>query len=141
MLNRLSRVGTGIVVLAVLCFGQGKSSARGRTSSGRGSTASAVDPNAPKGVYPTSRGVLKSISGSQLLLEVDDEHEMKFRITRKTKIFASQGKDAAKEIKASSLEPGQTLSIDMQSGLDGSFEAIRVTLELPKEAPQESPKQ
>jgi hypothetical protein len=75
------------------------------------------------------------------LLEVDDEHEMKFRITRKTKIFASQGKAGATEITASSLEPGQTLSIDMQSGLDGSFEAIRVTLELAKEAPQESPKQ
>jgi hypothetical protein len=82
--------------------------------------------------------VIKSISGTQLLLEVDDEHEMKFRITRKTKIF-SQDKEGAKEIKASSLHPGQTVSIDMESSLDGSFEAIRVTLGIP-EAPKESPK-
>jgi hypothetical protein len=91
-----------------------------------------VDPNAPKGVYPTSRGVLKSISGSQLLLELDDEHEMKFRITRKTKIFSG-----TQEIKASSLHPGQTVSIDMQSSLDGSVEAVRVTLETPKDPPKQ----
>jgi hypothetical protein len=83
--------------------------------------------------------VVKSISGAQLLLEVDDEHEMKFRITRKTKFFSGD-KDGPKEIKASSLHPGQTVSVDMQSALDGAFEAVRVTLEAPG-VPKESPKQ
>ena len=66
----------------------------------------------------------------------NDEHEMKFRITRKTKFFASQGKQGngkqvTKEIKASSLHPGQTVDVDMQSSLDGSFEAVRVIVESP----------
>lgn len=123
MLNKLHRVVICAAVLAGICLGQGRAPARGR-----GATA-AMDPNAPKGVYPTSRGVLKSISGSMLLLEMDDEHEMKFRMTRKTKIFASSGAQGNQEIKASSLHPGQTISIDMQSGLDGAFEAVRIIVE------------
>jgi hypothetical protein len=67
-----------------------------------------------------------------LLLELEDEHEMKFRITRKTKFF-SQNKQDTQEIKASSLHPGQTVSVDMQSALDGSFEAVRITLESPNQ--------
>ena len=66
------------------------------------------------------------------MVETDDEHEMKFRVTRKTKIFASQADHSLQEIKASSLHPGQPISIDMQSGLDGSFEAMRIILESPK---------
>jgi hypothetical protein len=103
----------GVAVLAALCFGQ----------------------QGPAGVYPTSHGVLKSISRSFLLVGVDnDEHEMKFRITRKTKFFTSQGnkgKRVTKEIKASSLHAGQTVDVDMQSSLDGSFEAVRVIVESP----------
>ena len=146
MLKGLRRVAIRVLVLAGLCAGfcigqQGRVSRGGRTNaSGRGA-GSAIDPNAPKGVYPTSQGVVKSVSGSQLLLEVDDEHEMKFRITRKTKVF-SQDKQGMQEIKASSLHPGQNVAIDMQTGLDGSFEAIRIILEAPKakEAPAENPK-
>jgi len=67
---------------------------------------------------------------------MDDEHEMKFRITRKTKVF-SQDKQDTQEIKASSLHPGQAVSIDMQSSLDGSFEAVRVIVESPKESPKQ----
>jgi hypothetical protein len=77
-----------------------------------------------QGVYPTSRGVLKSISRAQLSIQVDDEHEMKFWITRKTKIFAQ-----SKEIKASSLQPGQAVAVEAQSAVDGSYEAVRVTVE------------
>jgi len=58
---------------------------------------------------------------------------MKFRITRKTKIFSFQGGQGHQEIKVSALHPGQTISIDMQSGLDGSFEAVRITVESPKQ--------
>jgi hypothetical protein len=64
----------------------------------------------------------------------NDEHEMKFRITHKTKFFSSQGKpgkQVTKEIKASSLHAGQAVDVDMQSSLDGSFEAVRVTVESP----------
>lgn len=135
------RVGVFTVLCIGLCFGQQKATQRGRTKgSGRGGSAAPADPNAPQGVYPTSRGVLKSISGKQLMVEVDDEHEMKFRITRKTKFFSSQGnqdKQSTREIKASSLHPGQTVSIDMQSALDGSFEAVRVIAESPKESPKQ----
>jgi len=70
---------------------------------------------------------------------MDDEHEMKFRITRKTKVFAqtkdAQGKNVPKEIKASSLEPGETIDVDMQTAADGSFEAVRITLVPLKEKP------
>ena len=105
MLKRLGSVGLWVA----LCFGQG--------------------------VYPTSHGVIKSIAGSQLFVQVDDEHEMKFRMTRKTKIYIqvkdSRGKNAAKEIKASSLKPGQTVDVDMQTSLDGAFEAVRITVVSP----------
>jgi hypothetical protein len=154
VLQRLKRVEISVVLsglcLAQLCliqtsFAQGRVPGRGRISSGRG-PATPVDPNAPKGVYPTERGILKSISGSQLFVEMDDEHEMKFRITRKTKIFTQtkdgQGKDVAKEIKASSLEPGETVDVDMQTAPDGSFEALRVTVVPPNSSRPnaESPK-
>jgi hypothetical protein len=135
----LSRVGIHVLVLAGLClpldcFGQAGASGQKRVkgSVGRGGSAAPADPNAPKGIYPTSHGVIKSISGSQLFVEVDDEHEMKFRMTHKTKIFAqskdNQGKTVAKEVKTSSLEPGQTVDIDMRSSLDGAFEAVRIVV-------------
>jgi len=71
---------------------------------------------------------------------MDDEHEMKFRITRKSKIFTqtknAEGKNVFKEIKASSLEPGETIDVDMQTAPDGSFEAVRITLVPLKEEPR-----
>jgi hypothetical protein len=106
VLKRLGSVG----LWAALCFGQG--------------------------VYPTSHGIVKSIAGSQLYVQVDDEHEMKFRMTRKTKIF-SQDKQGAREVKASSLKAGQTVDVDMQTSLDGAFEAVRITVVRPN---AESPK-
>ena len=129
MLKLLCRVEIWVVVFAGLCLAQfclAQEKAPGRT---------------PKGVYPTSHGVLKSIAGSQLLVQVDDEHEMKFRITHKTKIF-TQDKQGTREIKASSLQAGQTVDVDMQTSLDGVFEAVRVTVVSPKvESPKvESPK-
>ena len=126
MLKRLCRVGVCGVVLTALCWAQVRPP-RGRSSGANGRGTPQTDPNAPKGVYPTAHGVLKSISGGQLLMEVDDEHEMKFRITRKTKFF-SQSKDGAKEIKAAALEAGQTVDVDMQTALDGAFEAVHITV-------------
>jgi hypothetical protein len=156
VLKRLSRVEIRVGVFAGLClaqlclmqtsFAQGRMPGRGRTTGGRGALATPVDPNAPKGVYPTERGVVKSISGSQLFVEMDDEHEMKFRLTRKTKVYNQakddQGKTVAKEIKASALEIGETVDVDMQTAPDGSFEAVRISVvppnaDLPK---AESPK-
>jgi hypothetical protein len=65
-------------------------------------------------------------------VEMDDEHEMKFRISRKTKVYTqtkdAQGKNVPKEIKVASLEPGETIDVDMQTAPDGSFEAMRITL-------------
>ena len=118
--------------LPLVCSGQGGTSGQARPQkSRRGGSAAPADLNAPIGVFPTSHGVLKSISGSQLLLDVGDDHEIKFRITHKTKSYIqskdSQGRSIVKEIKTSSLQPGQTLDIDMQSSLDGTFEAIRIT--------------
>ena len=132
MSRPIRRVGICILVLAVLCSGQGRPVGRGRNSVGRGGPTGAIDPNAPKGVFPTSHGVLTSVSGSQLVVEVDGEHEMKFRVTRKTKVFSqnkdSQGKSVSREIKASSLEVGETVDVDMQGAPDGSFEAVRITV-------------
>jgi hypothetical protein len=127
------KAGICIAVLAGLCFGQ-RAPVQGRTkgSASRGGSVSPADPNAPKGVYPTAHGIVKSLSGSQLYVEVDEDHEMKFRLIHKTKIFTqskdAQGKIVTKEIKASSLEPGQTVDIDMQVSLDGAFEAVNVTV-------------
>ncbi len=132
MLKRFFRVGIAVAVFAILCAGQQQRVPSGQTrGSGKSGSQPAQDPNGPKGVYPTSHGVLKSISGSLLLVEVDDEHEMKFRITRKTR-FYSHDKQGTHEIKASSIQPGQTVDVDMQTSLDGSFEAMRVTLQSQK---------
>ena len=138
MLKGPSTAGICVVLaglgFSVLSFGQGKPSGRARTngSPATGRSTSPADPKALKGVYPTSRGVLKAISRTQLLLGMDDEHEMKLRITRKTKIF-SQSKQGIQEIKAASLQPGQAVAVETQSALDGSFEAVRVTVESPKQ--------
>ena len=74
---------------------------------------------------------------------MDDEHEMKFRMTHKTKIYIqvkdSQGKNVAKEVKSSSLEPGQTVDVDMQTSLDGAFEAVHVTVVSPVVSPNVGP--
>ena len=53
---------------------------------------------------------------------------MKFWITRKTKIFSQN-----KEIKAASLHPGQAVTVEAQSALDGAYEAVRITVEPPKQ--------
>ena len=91
-----------------------------------------ADPNAPKGVFPTAHGTVKSLSGSQLYVEVDEDHEMKFRLIHKTKIFVqskdAKGKIVERQAKASALGPGQTVDIDMQASLDGAFEAVRITV-------------
>ena len=132
MIKPFCKTGIWVVVMTGLCFGQ-RAPGQGRTrgSAGRGSAAPA-DPNAPKGVFPTAHGTIKSIAGSQLFVEVDEDHEMKFRLIHKTKFFRQfkdeQGKIVSKEIKASALEPGQTVDIDMQASLDGAFEAVHVTV-------------
>ena len=133
MLKQLARIGVFVVFATGLCFGQ-RPQAQGRSngSPGRGASAAPADPNAPKGVFPTAHGIVKSVAGSQLFVEVDEDHEMKFRLIHKTKIFQqskdNQGKIVSKEIKASALEPGQMVDIDMQASLDGAFEAVRITV-------------
>ena len=106
MLSKAITVGIVLLGLASLCWGQG--------------------------VHPTTYGVIKSISRSLLLIRVDDEHEMKFQITHKTK-FSSQDKQGSHDIKASSLEAGQAVAVEAQVALDGAFEAVRVTLGLPRQ--------
>lgn len=71
---------------------------------------------------------MKSISKTLLVLAVDDEHEMKFRITRKTR-FIAENKQGSREIKPADLEAGQPLAVDAQTTLDGAFEAVRVVAE------------
>ena len=138
MLKRLAKVGACIALVTGLCFGQGTTGqGRAKGSTGRGGSVAPADPNAPKGVFPTAHGTVKSISGSQLYVEVDEDHEMKFRLIHKTKIY-SQSKDGLKEIKASSLKPGETVDIDMQVSLDGAFEAVRVTV-VPADAEPTAP--
>lgn len=123
MRQNLRGAGATLVVLAGLCF----------------PLMSFGQAGAGQKAYPTSHGILKSISGSQLFVEVDDEHEMKFRMTRKTKVYIQskdgQGKNAVKEMKTSSLMPGQTLDIDMQISLEGEFEAVRILVVSPNAAP------
>ena len=108
-----------------------------RVPTGRGGSVAPADPNASKGVFPTAHGTVKSIAGSQLFVEMEEDHEMKFRLIHKTKIY-SQSKDGLKEIKASSLKPGETVDIDMQVSLDGAFEAVRVTV-VPSDAGHAAP--
>ena len=114
-----------LTVWAGLCLAQGPGPRK--DSSGKGGSVAPADSNAPKGVFPTAHGTVKSISGSQLYVEVEEEHELKFRLIRKTKIYI-KSKDGLKEIKASAIEPGQTVDIDMQASLDGAFEAVRITV-------------
>ncbi|MGH9645201.1 MAG: hypothetical protein ACRD4E_00170 [Bryobacteraceae bacterium] len=132
MPKRLARLGACIVLAAGLSFGQRAPQERTKGSGGRGGSMAPADPDAPKGVFPTAHGTIKSIAGSQLFVDVDEDHEMRFRLIHKTKIFSqskdSRGKIVSKEIKASSLEPGETVDIDMQVSLDGAFEAVRITV-------------
>jgi len=132
VLKQLARIGVFVVFAVGLCFGQRPQAQAGKGSPGRGASAVPADPNAPKGVFPTAHGIVKSVAGSQLFVEVDEDHEMKFRLIHKTKIFQqskdNQGKIVSKEIKASALEPGQMVDIDMQASLDGAFEAVRITV-------------
>jgi hypothetical protein len=124
MLLRTIAVGVLVIALGPFGWGQQRAPMRGRSSTaGRGALN---DPNAPKGVYATSHGVVKSISKSALMVAMDDEHEMKFRITRKTKFISGD-----KEIKASSIESGQSVAVDAETSLDGAFEAVRIILESP----------
>jgi hypothetical protein len=109
MLKRIFRIGISLAVFVLLCPGQESPSKR--------------KSEAPKTIYPTAHGVLKSIAGSQFTLEVEEEHELKFHLTRKTRIFLQN-----KEVKPTQLEPGQTLDIDMQASIDGSFDAIRINI-------------
>jgi len=64
------------------------------------------------------------------MVAMDEEHEMKFRITRKTKFFSGE-KQGSQEIKASAIESGQAVAVDAETTLDGAFEAVRVVLESP----------
>jgi hypothetical protein len=73
--------------------------------------------------------VVKSISKALLTVSVDEDHEIKFRLTRKTK-FSLPDKEGAHDIKSSALESGQTVSVDAETALDGSFEAARVVVEM-----------
>jgi len=114
-------IGVLVIALAPFCWGQQRP-VRGRNGStaGRGALN---DPNAPKGVYATSDGAVKAISKSALIVAMDNEHEMKFRITRKTKFISGD-----KEIKASAIESGQEVAVDAQTSVDGAFEAVRIVL-------------
>ena len=125
MLLRSIAVAVLVMALSPFSWGQQRAPVRGRASAtaGRGALN---DPNAPKGVYATSHGVVKSISKSVLMVAMDDEHEMKFRITRKTKFISGD-----KNIKASSIESGQSVAVDAETALDGAFEAVRIVLESP----------
>ena len=120
----LRSIAVAVLVMALSPFSWGQP-VRGRASAtaGRGALN---DPNAPKRVYATSHGVVKSISKSVLMVAMDDEHEMKFRITRKTKFISGD-----KNIKASSIESGQSVAVDAETALDGAFEAVRIVLESP----------
>lgn len=71
---------------------------------------------------------MKSISKTLLVLAMEDEHEMKFRITGKTR-FMAEDKQGSREIKPAALEAGQSLAVDAQTTLDGAFEAVRVVAE------------
>ena len=119
-----------MIALSGSCWGQQQRPMRGRGSSTAG-RVTPNDPNTPKGIYATSHGIVKSISKSVLMVAMEDEHEMKFRITRKTK-FVSGEKQGSQEIKASSIESRQAVAVDAETVLDGSFEAVRIVLESPK---------
>ena len=127
VLSKSVAVGILVIALSASCWAQQqRAPARSRRfSAGRGTLN---DPNAPKGVYATSHGVVKSISKSVLMVAMDDEHEMKFRITRKTKFFSGE-KQGSQEIRASAIESGQAVAVDAETALDGSFEAVRIVLE------------
>ena len=125
MLTKSLAVGILVIALSASCWGQQRPErGRGGSTTGRGTPK---DPNVPKGIYATSHGVVKSISKSELMMAMDDEHEMKFRITRKTK-FVSGDKQ---EIKASAIESGQAVAVDAETALDGSFQAVRIVLKSP----------
>lgn len=66
-------------------------------------------------------GTLASIDRKRLVLKIDEERSMDFRITGKTQFFRGKAK-----IKPSQLKPGEHLSIEAREDVDASVLALVV---------------
>ena len=72
----------------------------------------------------TFHGTLKSVSKKELVLEVQNEHEVAFAISHKTKFLKEK-----KSIKAADIPSGAVLSVDGKRDILGNTEAVVVRLE------------
>ena len=68
-------------------------------------------------------GLVKTVTGKQIVIEPDPDNSMTFVRSRRTKIV--QGGKPANE---SALKPGASVTVDCVTRLNGDLEAITVTL-------------
>lgn len=107
------RVAAYILVLLTLASGASYSQYRPRTDL----------------LLPNFRGILKGLDEKSLLLEDEDtENALSMRVTKKT-VFLIREKKA----KASDFHPGMAVSVEAKRFPDGSFDAVTVRVEKPKQ--------
>ena len=80
-------------------------------------------------ILPSFEGVLRSVSGKQLVVATPDDNEIRFHVVRGTAAYSG-----AKKISLSALRIGQRVSVEARVAPDGSFDAVTVHVEsLPRE--------
>jgi hypothetical protein len=69
-------------------------------------------------------GKVRSTTGKKLLIDMAEDQTLEFYYSKKTKFY-----DGDKKLEASSLKPGDRVSVEAQRGLDGTLNAVKVRLE------------
>jgi hypothetical protein len=75
----------------------------------------------------TFTGTVHDMDGKTLTVEDADAKTLQFFCTHKTRYF-----DGSKKIKSSDIKPGDRVSVESKTALDGELEAVNVRREHPK---------
>jgi hypothetical protein len=105
---RIFRLAGAVLLAALLCAAQGGYYGLGTS----GEPAADI------------HGTVRSATGKKLAIDVEGDQTLEFYYTRKTKFY-----DGDKKVKASSLKRGDRVSVEAQRGLDGTLNAVKVSLE------------
>ena len=99
-----------------------------------GATAIAQANKTPDVPLATFTGSVRIIDAKALTIDVAEGNTLEFICTRKTRYY-----DGSKKIKASAINPGDTVTVEARPDLLLKPEAVIVHLEHPKPAEPEKP--
>jgi hypothetical protein len=118
---RVCRIGVLLVLVAAL-----PSPCQTARPSRGGSRSPRTSPGDVSGQQPLAsfKGTVHEIDKKALTLEEADANTMQFVCSRKTHYY-----DGSKEIKASTLKPGDHVTVETKRFRDGELEAVTVRLE------------